>query len=119
MRAPGSSSVYFHPGTTTAAGIAQIGALSQSLLSIFPPGMHAPNIVDYNAANVPVAQLNVFSDTLSEQQLFDYGLNFIRVRLYSIEGISVPSPFGGRNRARSWSTSTRRRCMPTGFRRRT
>jgi multidrug efflux pump subunit AcrB len=90
---------YFHPGTTTASGIAQLSALSQSILSIFPPGMQAPNIVDYNAANVPVAQLNVFSDTLSEQKLFDYGLNFIRVRLYSIEGLSVPAPFGGRNRS--------------------
>ncbi len=91
--------VYFHPGTTTAAGIAQIAAMSQALLSIFPPGMVAPNVVDYNAANVPVAQLNVFSDTLSEQQLFDYGLNFIRVRLFSIEGLSAPSPFGGRTRS--------------------
>ena len=91
--------VYFHPGTTTAAGIAQISAMSQSLLGIFPPGIVAPNVVDYNAANVPVAQLNVFSDTLSEQQLFDYGLNFIRVRLFSIEGLSAPSPFGGRTRS--------------------
>ncbi len=91
--------VYFHPGASTGAGIAQMAALSQSLLSIFPPGITAPNIVDYNAANVPVAQLNVSSDTLSEQKLFDYGLNFIRVRLYSIEGVSVPAPFGGRNRA--------------------
>ncbi|HVN90174.1 MAG TPA: efflux RND transporter permease subunit [Candidatus Binataceae bacterium] len=91
--------VFFHPGESTAGGIAQIAALSQSLLSIFPPGITSPNIVDYNAANVPVAQLNVFSDTLSEQELFDYGLNFIRVRLYSIEGVSVPAPFGGRNRA--------------------
>ena len=91
--------VYFHPGTTTAAGIAQIAALSQSLLGIFPPGIVAPNIVDYNAANVPVAQLDVYSDSLSEQQLFDYGLNFIRVRLFSIEGLSAPSPFGGRTRS--------------------
>jgi multidrug efflux pump subunit AcrB len=91
--------VYFHAGNSTASGIAQLAAISQSLLQIFPPGMQAPNIVDYNAANVPVAQLNVSSDTLSEQQLFDYGLNFIRVRLYSIEGLSAPAPFGGRNRA--------------------
>ncbi|MGH7839889.1 MAG: efflux RND transporter permease subunit, partial [Candidatus Binataceae bacterium] len=91
--------VYFHAGNTTASGIAQMAALSQTLLQIFPPGMQAPNIVDYNAANVPVAQLNVSSETLSEQKLFDYGLQFIRVRLYSIEGISVPAPFGGRNRA--------------------
>src|SRR5215469_10548131 len=90
---------YFHPGTTTAAAIAQLNALSETLLLAFPPGMQAPNIVDYNAANVPVAQLNLSSDSLSEQAIFDYGLQFIRVRLYSIEGISVPSPFGGRNPA--------------------
>jgi multidrug efflux pump subunit AcrB len=91
--------VYFHPGSSTSAGIAQMAALAQSLLQIFPPGMQAPNIVDYNAANVPVAQLNVWSETLSEQKLFDYGLNFIRVRLYSIAGLSAPAPFGGRTRA--------------------
>src|SRR5712664_4101212 len=91
--------IYFHPGATVASGIAQMSALSQSILSFFPPGMTAPNIVDYNAANVPVAQVNIFSDTLSEQELFDYGQNSIRQRLYTIEGISVPSPFGGRNRA--------------------
>ena len=91
--------IYFHPGATVASGIAQMSALSQSILSFFPPGMTAPNIVDYNAANVPVAQVNIFSDTLSEQELFDYGQNSIRQRLFTIEGISVPSPFGGRNRA--------------------
>ena len=91
--------IYFHPGATVASGIAQMSALSQSILSFFPPGMTAPNIVDYNAANVPVAQVNISSDTLSEQQLFDYGLNSIRQRFYTIEGISVPSPFGGRSRA--------------------
>src|SRR5579884_2980155 len=90
---------YFHPGTTTAGAIAQLNALSETLLVAFPPGIQAPNIVDYNAANVPVAQLNLSSDTLSEQAIFDYGLQFIRVRLYSIEGISVPAPFGGRNPA--------------------
>src|SRR5216683_7388363 len=91
--------IYFHPGATVASGIAQMSALSQSILSFFPPGMTAPNIVDYNAANVPVAQVNIFSDTLSEQELFDYGQNSIRQRLFTIEGISVPAPFGGRNRA--------------------
>jgi multidrug efflux pump subunit AcrB len=91
--------IYFHPRATVASGIAQMAALSQSILSFFPPGMTAPNIVDYNAANVPVAQVNIFSGTLSEQELFDYGLNSIRQRLYTIDGISVPAPFGGRGRA--------------------
>ena len=56
-------------------------------------------IISYNAANVPVAQLNIFSDTLSERQLFDYGLNFIRVQLFTIPGFSTPAPLGGVQRA--------------------
>ena len=58
-----------------------------------------PQIISYNAANVPVAQLNIYSDTLSEQQLFDYGLNFIRVQLFTIPGFSSPAPLGGVQRA--------------------
>jgi multidrug efflux pump subunit AcrB len=87
--------VYFHPGSDVAGAIAQITSVSQTILKFVPPGMQAPNVIDYNAANVPVAQLNVFSDTLPEQDLFDYGLNFIRVRLFTIEGLASPAPFGG------------------------
>src|SRR5689334_459265 len=87
--------IYFQPGADVAGAIAQISSVSQTILKIVPPGMQAPNVIDYNAANVPVAQLNVWSDTLAEQELFDYGLNFIRVRLFTIEGLSSPAPFGG------------------------
>src|SRR6185369_7408934 len=87
--------VYFHAGSDVAGAIAQISSVSQTILKIVPPGMQAPNVIEYNAANVPVAQLNVHSDTLTEQDLFDYGLNFIRVRLFTIEGLASPAPFGG------------------------
>ena len=87
--------VYFHPGMSTAGAIAQISAVVETVLKQMPPGIVAPPIVDYNAANVPVAQLNVSSESLSEQELFDYGLNFIRIRLFTIEGLSAPAPFGG------------------------
>jgi CzcA family heavy metal efflux pump len=87
--------IYFHTGANVAGAIAQIASVSQTILKIVPPGMQAPNVIEYNAANVPVAQLNVFSETLPEQELFDYGLNFIRVRLFTIEGLSSPAPFGG------------------------
>jgi len=90
--------IYFHPGVSVGEGIAQISAVSETLLRIAPPGIFPPNIVDYNAANVPVAQLTVWSDTLSEQELFDYGLNFARVRLFAIRGLSSPAPFGGTQR---------------------
>jgi len=87
--------IYFHPGTQTAAAIAQISAMTETVLKQMPPGIQAPPIVDYNAANVPVAQLNVSSESLSEEELYDYGLNFIRIRLFTIEGLSAPAPFGG------------------------
>jgi multidrug efflux pump subunit AcrB len=54
-----------------------------------------PQIIYYNAADVPVAQLNVYSDTLSGQQLYDYGFNFIRLQLFTIPGFSSPEPLGG------------------------
>jgi multidrug efflux pump subunit AcrB len=90
--------IYFHSGVSVGEGIAQISAVSETLLRIAPPGIFPPNIVDYNAANVPVAQLTIWSDTLSEQELFDYGLNFARVRLFTIPGLSSPAPFGGLQR---------------------
>lgn len=91
--------VYFHPDSPISAAIAQINAVSETILRILPLGMTPPNIIDYNAANVPVAQLNVYSDILPEQRLFDYGLNFIRVKLFTIPGLSSPAPLGGVQRA--------------------
>ncbi len=99
MAGAGVIRVYFHPGETVAGGIAQMSAVSETALGAMPPGTTPPMIVSYNATNVPVANLNVYSDSLSEQQLFDYGANFMRLRLSSIQGISVPMPFGGRLRS--------------------
>lgn len=90
--------IYFYPGTDIGAAIAQISAVSGSLLRIAPPGLQPPNIIQFNASNVPVAQLTVSSDTLSEEKVFDFGLNFIRVRLFTIPGLSTPAPFGGKSR---------------------
>jgi len=95
----GMIKVYFHPGATVAGAIAQMGAVAETVLRIMPPGIQAPNIIDYNAANVPVAQIDVASETLPEQELFDYGLNFIRVKLFTIEGLASPAPLGGMSRA--------------------
>jgi multidrug efflux pump subunit AcrB len=94
----GMLKVYFHPGTEIGAAISQISSVSSTLLRIAPPGIQPPVIVQFNASNVPVAQLTVSSDTLPEEQIFDYGLNFIRVRLFTIPGLSTPAPFGGKNR---------------------
>ncbi|MGC8659073.1 MAG: efflux RND transporter permease subunit [Desulfomonilaceae bacterium] len=90
--------IYFYPGTEIGGAIAQITAVSSTLLRIAPPGLQPPNIIQFNASNVPVAQLTVSSRTLSEEKVFDYGLNFIRVRLFTIPGLSTPAPFGGKSR---------------------
>jgi CzcA family heavy metal efflux pump len=90
--------VFFYPHAKIEAAVAQISATCQAILRIFPPGTTAPFIVRYSATNVPVLQLSVSSETLTEQQLYDYGLNFIRTQLYSVEGTTLPGPYGGRPR---------------------
>ena len=84
--------VYFQPGTEIGAAIAQISAVSSTILRIAPPGMTPPSIIQFNATNVPVAQLTISSKTLPEQQLYDYSLNFIRVRLFTIPRSLDASP---------------------------
>ncbi len=91
--------VYFHPGTDVGGAIAQMNAVSESILSNLPRGIQPPQIISYNATNVPVAQLNVYSDVLSTNKLFDYGLNFIRIQLFTIPGFSSPAPLGGVTRS--------------------
>ena len=90
--------VYFQPGTEIGAAIAQIGATSSTVLRILPPGMTPPTILQFNASNVPVTQLTLSSKTLPEQKIFDYGTNFIRLKLFTIPGLSTPAPFGGKSR---------------------
>jgi multidrug efflux pump subunit AcrB len=99
MNGLGILKVYFQPDADIGAAIAQINAVSETILSQLPRGTVPPQIISYDAANVPVAQLNMFSEILSEQQLFDYGLNFIRIQLFTIPGFSSPAPLGGVQRA--------------------
>ena len=90
--------VYFEPGTNIGAAIAQISASSSTALRSMPPGMQPPLVLQFNASNVPVAQMTLFSETLPEEQLFDWGLNFLRIKLFTIPGLSTPAPYGGRQR---------------------
>src|SRR5467141_154537 len=90
--------VYFEPGSDIGGAIAQIVAVSLTASRIMPPGITPPSIIRYNASNVPVAQLTISSKSLSEQELYDYGVNFIRLRLFTIPGLSTPAPFGGKSR---------------------
>ena len=90
--------IYFQRGSDIGSAIAQINSVSGTILRILPPGMQAPAIIQYNAANLPVLQLQMTSDSVPEQKIFDYGLNFVRVRLFTIPGLSVAAPYGGMNR---------------------
>ncbi len=91
--------VYFQPTANVEMGISQITAVTQTLLRQFPPGTFPPLIVKYDASSVPILQLGIDSDTLTEQQLADYAQNFIREDLSTVEGASVPNPYGGKTRA--------------------
>src|SRR3954451_9304943 len=87
--------VYFQPNAKVELALAQITSISQTLLRPMPPGTLPPGIIKYDASSVPIIQLGLQSDVLSEQQLFDYGQNFIRTQLATIQGASVPLPYGG------------------------
>jgi CzcA family heavy metal efflux pump len=88
--------VFFQPGTKTEAAVAQITSISQSAIRQDPPGTNPPFIITYNASSVPVLQLGLSGQGLSEQQLYDIGVNFLRVQLATVQGASVPNPYGGK-----------------------
>ncbi len=90
--------VYFQPGTEIGAAIAQITSVCNTVLRVMPPGITPPAILQFNASNVPVAQLTVGGQGAGEQELFDYGLNVLRLRLFTIPGLSTPAPYGGRQK---------------------
>ena len=90
--------VYFQPNAKVELALAQITAISQTLLRPMPPGTLPPSIIKYDASSVPIIQLGLQSETMSEQELFDMGQNFIRTQLATIQGAAVPLPYGGKFR---------------------
>src|SRR3954466_1314533 len=90
--------IYFQQGSDIGGAIAQISAQNNAILRIAPPGITPPNMIRFNASNVPVVQVTLNSKTIPEQQIFDYGLNFLRIKLFTIPGLSIPSPYGGKQR---------------------
>jgi multidrug efflux pump subunit AcrB len=90
--------VFFQPGVSPDAGVAQITAISQTILKQLPPGTTPPLIIQYSASTVPILQYGISSPTLSEQQIFDIAQNTIRVGLISVPGVGIPFPYGGKQR---------------------
>ena len=90
--------IYFQPQVNLSMAIAQVTAISQTQLRQLPNGTTPPLIIDYNASSVPILQLGVSGTGLTEQQLNDYSLNFIRTQLVTIRGAAIPYPYGGKQR---------------------
>jgi len=90
--------VFLQPNASVDRAIAQITASSQTQLRQLPAGTTPPLVIAYSASSVPVMQLALSGQGLSEQQLNDYGLNFIRTQLITVPGTAVPYPYGGKQR---------------------
>jgi multidrug efflux pump subunit AcrB len=89
--------IFFHPTANIATANAQVTAISQTLLKQMPPGATPPLILNYSASTVPVIQLALSGKGLTEQNLADLGLNFVRTRLVTVQGAGIPWPFGGKS----------------------
>jgi multidrug efflux pump subunit AcrB len=88
--------IFFHPSANIATANAQVTAISQSLLKQMPAGTTPPLILNYSASTVPIIQLALSGKGLTEQNLADLGLNFVRPRLITVQGAGIPWPFGGK-----------------------
>ena len=89
---------FFQPNVNEDLSYAQITGVSQTLLRFAPPGTTPPFVLAYNASSVPIIQLALSSDTLSEAQIFDFGNTIIRTALSTVQGASIPFPYGGKQR---------------------
>jgi CzcA family heavy metal efflux pump len=90
--------VFFHPNVKIDMAIAQITAICQASVRTLPPGITPPLIITYNASSVPILQLSLSSRTLSEAQVNDLGVNFLRTGLATVQGAAMPYPYGGKVR---------------------
>jgi len=88
--------VFFHQGASPIQGVAQITAVSQTILKQLPAGTTPPLIIQYSASTVPILQYGISSASLSEQEIYDLTLNQVRVGLISVPGASIPLPYGGK-----------------------
>jgi len=90
--------IFFQPGMSPDGAVAQVTAISQTILKQLPPGATPPLVIEYNASTVPILQYGISSRVLSEQQTFDVAMNTIRVGLISVPGVGIPFPYGGKQR---------------------
>jgi multidrug efflux pump subunit AcrB len=90
--------IYFQPDVNIDLAIAQIVAATNAIRALMPPGIQPPWVVQFNASSVPVLQLSLNSDSLNEQQLYDFGIYRVRQQLAPVPGVTLPTPAGGKYR---------------------
>jgi multidrug efflux pump subunit AcrB len=90
--------IYFQPDVNLDLAIAQIVSATNAIRSLMPAGIQPPIVVQFNASSVPVLQISLSSDSLTESQLYDYGIYNLRQRLAPIHGVTLPTPAGGKYR---------------------
>src|SRR3979490_353281 len=94
----GITKLAFHPTVNINAALAEVSAMSQTVLKLMPAGITPPLILSFDASSVPILQLVLSSDKLSETTLFDQATSFIRPHLASVAGAAIPLPYGGKVR---------------------
>jgi CzcA family heavy metal efflux pump len=90
--------IFFQPNVNISMAVTQVSSIAQTILRQLPPGAAPPLVIQYNASSVPILQLSLSGQGLSEQQLNDYGVNFIRPQLVTVSGAGLPYPYGGKTR---------------------
>ncbi|MBB5326473.1 efflux RND transporter permease subunit [Tunturiibacter gelidoferens] len=90
--------IFFRPSVNISQAVAQVTAIAQTALRQYPQGTQPPLVIQYSASSVPILQLGLSGQGLSEQQLYDFGANFIRTQLATVQGASTPFPYGGKQR---------------------
>ena len=90
--------IYFHQGVDIGTALSQVTSASQSIRALMPPGVQPPIIIRFNASSVPILQIGLSSETMSEEEVYDYGLYVLRTQLSTVQGLTMPTPYGGRER---------------------
>ena len=98
--------IFFRPNANIQTALAQVTAISQTGIRFLPPGSTPPLIIQYSASTVPILQIGLSSRSLSEQQLNDLTLNFLRTQLITVPGAAIPFPYGGKTRVVSVDIDT-------------
>src|ERR1700741_63837 len=90
--------IYFHQGANVGVAVAQVTSAAQAIRQIMPPSVQPPIILRFNASSVPILQISLSSATLPESEVYDYGLWRLRTQLSMIQGLTLPAPYGGKER---------------------